>query len=251
MRKIIISIAILLLLTVGLFGYELLELANAPTAGILQHGEVEIVTKMYRSNSIMMGASVGLFPRFMFGISYGGENLVGNLRPEWYEKVEVNVKYRILDEAHTFPAVVVGFESQGHGEYYSELKRYDIKSKGFYASASKNYLLFGNLGLHLGTNYSLENKDRLRKMNIFAGVDKSIGDQLTLMLDYDMGLDDKELRLKSQKEEREGYGYLNAAIKLDFNENISIKLIGYDILENNPNTQGADRALLINYNTKF
>jgi hypothetical protein len=255
MKLVIIFLAALLFIP-ALHGYELLNLADAPTAGILQYGEVLMTTKMYRNNGILAGSSVGLFSRFMFGISYGGENLVGNQKPNWHERVEVNAKYRLLDESPLMPALVVGFDSQGHGVFHSSVKRYDIKSKGFYAAASRNYYFLGNLGIHMGANYSLENDDGEKSINFFAGIDKSIGDELTLMIDYDMALNDIEPSLTESASndsllKRKGNGYLNASLYLRFTDFLAVKFTAYDLLENNRNTIGADRSIIINYNMRF
>ena len=238
-----------------LMGYELLELVDTPTAGILQQGEVQVYAKAYRSNGILAGSSVGIFPRFMFGISYGGENLVGNDKPFWHERVEVNAKYRLIDEDASMPAITVGFDTQGHGEYHNSLKRFDIKSKGFYSVASKNFLLYGNLGFHGGVNYSLEVKDKQDNLNFFIGADKTIGENLHLLLDYDLALNDQKAKASVEAEsdfwKRRGYGYLNLALYLKFTDFVAVKFLAYDVLENNKLTNGADRAIIIDYNMKF
>lgn len=260
--KRLLSTLLVIIAAASLSGYELLSIGDIPTAGILQYGEAELNTKIYHQNGIIVGGSVGLFSRFMFGISYGGENIVGNDKPSWNEKVEVNAKYRIVDESPTFPAVAIGFDTQGHGAYNPEVKRYDIKSKGFYAVASRNYLLMGNIGLHLGVNYSLENKDDQKSVNLFSGIDKSLGDSFIFTIDYDAALNDKDPGVNIGSEEnddnfikslkkRKGNGYLNLSLMHRFSDSLSIKLIAYDILENNRVTKGADRAIIINYFMKF
>ncbi len=265
--RFVLCCLIILLMSSVLNSYELLQLADSPTAGILQYSEVLITTKMYRNNGILLGSSVGLFSRFMFGISYGGENIVGNQKPVWNENVEVNARYRILDESPTLPAVVIGFDSRGHGVYHRALKRYDIKSKGFYTALSRNYLFLGNLGFHLGTNYSLERSDGQESLNFFAGLDKSLGDELTVMIDYDMALNDKEIESENSRSseypditgnrkdesllDRKGRGYLNISLYLRFADFLAVKFTAYDLLENNQHTTGADRAITINYNMKF
>ena len=254
--KIVVFFLMFIFMITLLNAYELISLSDTPTAGILQYGEVLITTKMYRNNGILIGGSVGLFSRFMFGVSYGGENIVGNETPNWHERVDVNAKYRIIDESPTLPAVVIGFDSQGHGVYHHSLNRYDIKSKGFYTAVSRNFYFLGNLGFHGGTNYSLENKDDQKSINFFVGVDKSLGDELTLMLDYDFALNDKdpqseELTFNESLLKRRGNGYLNLALYLRFTEFLAVKFTAYDILENNRHTSGADRAVTINYNMKF
>ncbi len=256
--KCFLAIVILFLISLNAQGYELLYVGDAPTAGILQYGEAQISTKIYHQNGILVGGAVGLFSRFMFGISYGGENIVGNNKPDWNEKVEVQAKYRVVDESPSLPAVVLGFDSQGHGRYDSKLKRYDIKSKGFYAVASRNYLFMGDLGLHLGLNYSLETKDGQKSMNSFLAIDKSLGEELTLKIDYDAALNDQDPNTQAitdsfieNLQKRKGNGFLNLSLVHRFSSALSIQMIAYDILGNNPVTTGADRAVTINYNMKF
>jgi len=246
---------LLVSITVNLLsGYEMLRLGDIPTAGILQQGEVQIDTKIYHQNGIMVGSSVGIFRKFMFGISYGGENIVGNQKPSFNEKIEVNAKYRLFDEGPSMPAIVLGFDTQGHGRYYPSVKRYDIKSKGFYAVASRNYLMMGNLGIHVGTNYSLENKDKQKHLNLFFGIDKSFGEDVVFMLDYDAALNDIKPEIDEQLvglDNRKGNGFLNLSLLLRFSESLAIRLIAYDVLENNRLTATADRSITINYNMKF
>lgn len=256
--KSLLVILVLFLITVSAQGYELLYVGDSPTAGILQYGEAQISSKIYHQNGILVGGAVGLFSRFMFGISYGGENIVGNDKPDWNDKVEVQAKYRLFDESPSMPAIVLGFDSQGHGRYNSKMKRYDIKSKGFYVVASRNYLFMGDLGLHLGLNYSLETKDDQKSPNLFLALDKSLGDELTLKIDYDAALNDQDPNTEEitdsvieNLKRRKGNGFLNLSLVHRFSDALSIQLIAYDVLGNNPQTTGADRAVTINYNMKF
>jgi hypothetical protein len=228
--------------------YELKSIADAPTGGILQKGEAEVFTKIYRENGVLCGTKVGLFPRFMFGVSYGGEKIVGNERPQWHPNVEFSAKFRIIDEGPNMPAIALGYDSQGHGIYNKISERYDIKSKGFYAVASRNYLFMGNLGFHAGINYSMENKDD-KDIDFFIGFDKTIGNTITLAVDYDPALNDNQNNSDTFKEA--GKGYLNAAIIVRFTDSLDAKFIAYDILENSSQTIGMDRAIQINYKMKF
>ena len=116
MKKTIL-ILLVILSTGILFSYELCTLINSPTAGILQKGEASIIANLYKNNGLIIGTKVGLFPRFMFGVSYGGEQIVGNKNPVLHDRVEFNAKFRIIDEAVTYPAVAFGYDSQGHGEH--------------------------------------------------------------------------------------------------------------------------------------
>lgn len=238
---------------ITLHSYELEQLILAPTAGLLRRGESEINAKLYKDNGLLVGTKVGLFPRFMFGINYGAERIVGNQDPIWHERVEFNAKYRLFDESPQMPAFVIGFNSQGHGKYYPEQSRYDIKSKGFYGVASKNWSFLGNLGLHLGVNYSLENK-KDDNIGIFAGADKNIGEVITFLGEYDLGINDNENWLENETSENLdilGHGYLNLALKVNFTEYLFLKISMFDLLKNRSDTQGCDRALTLVYLMTF
>jgi len=248
-----LSLVLMLAALLPLNAFELRRIVDAPTAGVLQRGEADVFTKVYRENGMLAGAEVGLFPRFMFGVSYGGENVVGNAKPNWHDKVEFMAKFRIIDESPSAPAVVVGFDSQGHGAWYTDVKRYDIKSKGFYAAMSRNFLFMGNLGLHGGLNYSLENNDGDKDLDFWLGFDKSIGSQVTLLCEYDAALNDNNDRTDAEHDQLygAGRGYLNAAVSLRLNEGLDLRLQAYDLMENSPGTVGMDRAVMITYQFSF
>ncbi len=265
MKKVCL-ILILAAIVVASSAYELRKLVDAPTAGVLQRGEASVFTKIYRQNGMLVGAEVGLFPGFMFGVSYGGEDVVGNEEPTWHERIEFMAKYRLLDESAKWPALAIGYDSRGHGVFHKFDNRYDLKSKGFYAVLSKNYLLLGNLGFHGGVNYSMENDDEDEDINFFAGIDKDITNKITVACEYDVALNDtKGRKLDPETEEIEDQdeeddvprlknykkGYLNASINIRFTDYLILRVEGYDILENSRHTDGFDRSVMIIYNMTF
>jgi hypothetical protein len=162
-----------------------------------------------------------------------------------------------MDEGYKVPALAVGFDSQGHGRFYSgkdeageEIRRYDIKSKGFYLAMTKNFEFLGNLGYHLGANYSLENSDDERHLNIYTGLDKTLGDVLVLSLEYDLGINEDEKWLKSVMEEETDYlnnGYLNAGLAIYFTPNLYLQMKFNDLLKARSDTQAADRSIRLKY----
>jgi hypothetical protein len=237
---------LLTIFTISLFA-ETIQEVSVPTAGLLQKGEAKIYTKIYKENGMIVGASVGFFDGFMFGVSYGAEQIVGDQNPEWHDKVDFNAKLRILDESLNSPALVVGFDSQGHGKYYKDADRYDIKSKGFYSTVSKNFNLLGLFGIDGGLNYSLENQTDGKKLNMYAGCYKTIGKKITTFAEYDFAFNDKgDSELNGN-----GSGYFNVAGQLNINEQFSIKVMAHDVFKNRPNAQSFDRAIQINYRWKY
>lgn len=239
---------------INLSAYEMNRLVDSPTAGILQKGESEISAKLYKNNGLIIGANVGLFTRFMFGVNYGAEQVVGNQEPQWHDRVEFNAKLRLMDESNQFPAFAIGYDSQGHGNYNDDYNRYDIKSKGFYGVFSKNYLMLGNIGFHLGLNYSLETDDNEEGLDIFCGIDKSIGEMIVFSCEYDLALNDNDDKFENDIDETLkglGRGYMNACMDVHFTENLVMKISFYDILENKIDTEGSDRTISLFYYMSF
>jgi hypothetical protein len=241
-----------------------LQTVENPTAGLLSKGEARIHQKIFKNNGIIIGADVGLFESFQFGFTYGAENLVGDQVPYWYKQVGFKARFRIIEEALLFPAIAVGVDTQGHGEFHEivegkEVKRYDIKSKGAYLVASKNWEMLGLLGLDIGMNWSFEDDRRSEtKFDIFAGAYKTIGQSLTVFADYTAGINDyykkgegTEFDEAMKHIKGKGRGYLNAALQVRVNEQFYIKLLVHDILRNKHDAELFDRSIMLDYRWFF
>jgi len=252
MKKIFGIIIILLFISQALFALEMTELIDCPTAGILQKGEVKFPISIFDKGGVSFGAGVGVLSKLMFGIQYGGEYIIGDSIPEWDSYPGVFVKYRIFDESPTLPAIAIGFDSRGFGTYTdslsdgTEINRFAMKSKGFYAVVSRNFHFLGNLGVHGGINYSTEWDDNDNNLNFFVGLDKSINQHLTLLVEYDFAFNDNG---EGGEEETysfgEGNGYLNAALLLNVAQNIRIQINFRDFLGNQ--YRNPDRSISIGY----
>ena len=208
--------------------YQPRQLVSIPTAGILPENTFSTHLHLYRNGGVMFGLDVGLLNRFMFGVSFGGEQIIGDGDINWQPNAEFELKLRALEENYTYPAIVLGFSSQGEGAYYDAPGRYRVKSKGFFVTFSKNFkVLYGNLGLHIGSNYSLEREED-DNIGFFAGIDKDFLEVVALNLDYDAALNDN----------REGgrfgrnYGYLNASIKYVHISKFEFEFLLKDLLRN-------------------
>jgi hypothetical protein len=224
--------------------FEYRTLIDMPTAGILEKGFVGVGTDILPDGVLIAKIEVGVFDNVSFGISYGGANIIGAGTPEWYKLPGVNLRVRITDETTLIPAIALGFDSQGKGEYFTEpANRYAIKSPGFYAAVSKNFGFLGFLSLHGTINYSLEKDDGDNFANLMAGIEKTLGPNLSLIMDYDFTLNDNTTKLFG-----EGRGYLNLGLRLSMGEGFTIGFDLRDLLDNKtwkPST--ADRSIKIEY----
>ncbi|QQS37490.1 MAG: hypothetical protein IPM56_05915 [Ignavibacteriales bacterium] len=223
--------------------FEYRSLVDMPTAGILEKGFVGITTDVLPEGVVVSKMEVGVFTNISFGISYGGANIIGAGSPRWYKLPGVNLRVRVLNESTTIPAITLGFDSQGKGEYFSDDNRYAIKSPGFFGAVSKNFDLLGYMSIHGTVNYSLENKDGDNYLNFFAGIEKTLGPVFSLVADYNFSLNDN-----SNIYYGKGNGYLNIGVRWSVGEGFTLGFDLRDLLDNKKwKPSSADRSLRIEY----
>lgn len=217
-------------------------LIDIPTAGMIPHGNLAMDMDLYQRGGLLIGLSIGAFDRVLLGISYGGENLIGNENPAWNSTPGFHVRFRLINETVIVPAIALGFDSQGKEFYNKSLERYTIKSLGFYAVVSKNYNFLGFLSFHGGVNYSLERADGDRDPNIFAGIEKTVGPSLSLIAEYNVGWNDSH-----EKALGRGRGYLNVGARLSVGKGFSIGFNIKDIFKNQREISVGNRTMMIEY----
>ena len=247
MKKTLIMLITILVLK-PLYANDLYTVIN-PTAGILGKGEARIHQKVFKHNGMIIGTDVGLFDNFYFGVAYGAEQVVGDQKPIWYNKVDFHARFRIINETLTTPAIAIGVDTHGNGAYYKSQRRYDYKSKGAYCVASKNFEFLGLIGFDFGFNYTFEGKnDNEESFDIFTGVYKTIGQSLVIFSDFSAGINDNDKNCDLSGRSR---GYFNTGAQLKINEQLTIKLLMHDLFENKRNTNYFDRAIVIDYRWFF
>jgi hypothetical protein len=202
-------------------------LIDLPTAGTLERGSFDINLRMFSNGGLLSGVAVGITPNFMIGLSYGGENIIGEGDVNWNPAPGIQARIRIMDESFATPAITLGFNSQGYGPYNDALNRYQIKSRGFFAAASKNYAFLFNLGLHGGLNYSLENDDEDKDINLFFGADLSFNREFRFLVEYDLARNDNNNRGFGS-----GDGYLNLGAQWSFSDQLFLEFYLKNVLEN-------------------
>ncbi len=229
---------------------EMLRVVSTPTAGCLERGQYMLDLRTFGAGGVTGGVSVGLFDRFMFGISMGGNNLIGYEDPDWNELPGMMAKYRLIDETHTLPAVAIGFDMQGYGTWMDDDERYMFKSIGFYAAASRNFMSpYGNFGIHGGVNYNTIEEDDDNGIDFFIGVDFALNEQLSILAEYDTAFDDNA----EETPERFGIGngYLNAGARFSFAQVLLIEVLFTDLFNNSAEGEGIGRELRVTYVETF
>lgn len=204
---------------------ELVRLVDNPTAGLVDKGRFSVDMRMFPEGGLVGQLQAGIMRRLTIGLSFGGEGVIGNDPIDWYPRVEAAARYRVLEESQALPAFALGYETQGYGPRAGD--RYQVKSKGFFVAASKNYVSgFGQFGIHAGINWSRENDDDDGASG-WVGIDKTINEELSLVAEYDFALNDND-----DESLGSGRGYLNGAAYWSPVQGLSLGILLKNILQN-------------------
>jgi hypothetical protein len=133
-------------------------LVDIPTAGVLAPASFETRVRAYPGGGVE-GPGCRSPWRINIGASYGGLQIIGDGDPEWNPHIGLSAKIRIAEETYSTPAFALGVDTQGSGFYDKDLSRYQFKSRGVYAIASKNYAWLGDFTMHGGMSRSFEDQD--------------------------------------------------------------------------------------------
>ncbi len=201
---------------------------HVPTAGLLTHREYRFQARLTPQSSVQGGARLGLFDRLQLGVFYGVQGLVEKGDVGFNDHLGVEVRVRVVNEG-AWPAIAVGFDSQGWYAYSGADERYQRKSPGFYAVASRNWNFFaGDFSLHGGVNYSLETHDGEKAPDVFAAADWTVAGVVSFLLDFDAALNDNT----SDGRYGEGGVYVDAGLRVGVGENLSLMLVFSDLTRN-------------------
>ncbi|MEW6507063.1 MAG: hypothetical protein AB1432_04875 [Bacteroidota bacterium] len=223
--------------------YEYRNLIDLPTAGITDKGNVGISIDIMPGGVLVSKIEVGVFENFSFGISYGGNNIIGRGKITGYKLPGINVRGRIVNETEALPAILVGFDSQGKGEFDKSLNRFQIKSPGLFAAVSKNFDFYGYFSVHGLVNYSFEIDDGDKDLNIGVGFEKTLGTKVSLVGEYDFAINDN-----NRKSVGDGSGYLNLGIRWSLKDGLTLGLNLRDLLDNKKFiSSNADRGIFVEY----
>jgi len=228
-----------------------LRVVDVPTAGLLARGDYGVDLDVYSEGGVLFEIAVGIARFANFGISYGGIEFIGSGTPEMNPRPEVQAKVRLIEEDQELPAVAIGFDSQGYGQFVDDRavcdeKRYLVKSRGFYVVASKNWEVVGPLSLHGGISYSLENKFD-KNPTIFLGLIKSFSNIVDIAAELDPAWNDDK-GCASIVEHRP---YIDVAVAWHVNETLSLAFEVRDIVskekETGPDLRKWNRGLRVSY----
>jgi len=245
-RKVIVIFLISTIFVAGqtsLSSTQPTRLITIPTAGILPAGSYQLDLNLYNEGGVSTGVEASLTDRLMIGVSYTASKLIGNQNIEWGVRPEAKIKYRIVDETQKHPAFVIGFNSRGRKGYDDSSNKYKIKAKGAYFCLSRNFKFLGNLGIHGGINYNPIENENDKDPSFFLGFDKSINSEISVLGEYDAGLNSDGDTGKYEFTE----GYLNVGVRWRMFEKLHFELDFIDILKNSHLKDSFDREVTLYY----
>ncbi len=219
---------------------------DTPTAGVLKRGAFSFESNFFQDGGVMFGLYAGALDRLTFGVSYGGVGIIGKNVVTMQKLPGVMIKYRLFDETEAMPAIAFGFDSQGKETYIDTLERFTIKSRGIFVAGSKNYSFLGFLSFHGGVNWSMEKTDGDKDMDVYAGIEKSLGQELTVLAEYDFAFNDNHGNAYGK-----GNGYLNAGIRWSLASGLTLGFDLKNIVKNQNNVTFANRTLKVEYIRTF
>lgn len=223
------------------------RMIDSPTAGTLRKGSFDTELRAFPDGGMLGILQIGLTNRWQIGFSYGGTEVISSNDPTWNPRMQFLTKLQILGENMTLPGIAVGYEEQGFGLWLDSLDRYQIKSKGFYAVASKGYRTSGfTSSIHGGMNYSREDKHD-KDINFFFGGDLRFDNSLGFVAEYDMALNDD----RTPHSLGRGRGYLNFGVRWLILNQVYIEGSMKDLLENRRDTNSFGRELRMIYVERF
>ena len=261
--------------------YPPLDLVSIPTSGTLPKGSYTLETLLTNGGGVLPKLSIGITENLFIGLSFGIQNFISERQPTLNKPTpEIQIRYRLYDETQTFPAIVIGLDTQGRGRFLSELyigdihyynfDRYEQKAVGAYLVGSKNWNLGGNLGIHIGINKNSWETDPYSEadqvntvfkdsdLNFFFGVDKEINRSFSFLLEYDAAMNDNFKVDNGFNLFGKGKGYLNAGLRWTIAENLMLEIDFKDISKNYISKENMDgekeysnRELKIIYFEKF
>ncbi len=222
-------------------------LVDMPTSGIVPHANYEIGLRVYPNGGVLSNFAVGLFDKVTANLFYGGENLIGVGDVNWNPRFGLDVRVRVIDETLVTPAITLGVNSQGLGGYNDNINRYQRKSRGFYAVGSRNYTtLVGDMGVHGGVNFSLEDADDDKDLNFFIGTNISFRGIGEAMIEYDFAANDNEGMVFGKDK-----GFMNIGFRFFLSNNLNLSFHLTDTFENTNGSDGFGREIRIEFREAF
>jgi hypothetical protein len=177
-----------------------------------------------QESGILAQINYGLTKNVNLGFSYSATPLLGDGEPILQPLLLFDVRARLYAETKKRPAIVLGVNSQGFGQW-QQRRRFEFNSPGIFLSASKNISWdAGILSVHGGMNYPIMPSAIANVPGAFLGLEQSLYKNVTIAVEYVGTWNEDTTFVKKD-------GLLNCAIKYSPYKGVNLFLQARDILE--------------------
>jgi len=207
------------------------SIIDIPTAEVVEYSNYDLNFRMYGAGGVLSKMTFGVFKPINVGISWDVDKLIGlgstiiDTRPP-----AILFKARVFEGGLKLPAVSVGYDGQGYGNYNGDTDKYQYREKGVYLSLTREYLVPG-LEMSFGGNIFDFDSDGVYG---FLGATYGIENKVLILSEYD--------NIKKMPENR-----ANLGMKLFVTSNVDVAIAGRNLFKG---TQ-SERIAIVNYRGKF
>jgi opacity protein-like surface antigen len=228
--------------------YEPTNIVDMPTAGMLTNMHYSVEAQLVSNGGFYLAFDAALFKFLNLGLSYGGTGIIGSQTMNMQKMPGFNIKLRLINESDgATPAVALGFNSQGRGVYNYPSDQFEQLPPDVYIAASKSFKWFlGNLSIHAGVNYHLENKDN-RGINVYAGIMQNIFKYATLAFEINPNLN----VANSDVWKDANALALNGGVRFAPSDNVVVEVQFKDFLRNSKYSNEIGRYFGMKFISKF
>lgn len=226
--------------------YESRYIVEMPTAGIIPKGDYVVYGTAFDQGGLAAEFTASPFTNFELGLSFSGIRIIGSGDIDCQKLPGVNLKWRIINETKSFPAIAIGANIQGRGYYSKTYDRFQTQSPGMYVCASKDmYWDLGYIAFHGGLTYSFEPTPVNRKINLYAGFEQSIGRPFSINCEFNANLDDENKHIMKDK------GLLNLGFRASLSRGVTLELQLKDLLKNFKDEDSPIRIVGLEFISRF
>lgn len=203
------------------YTYETQEIVLFPTAGMATNGNLFNLSCL--GNILVLSAEKSLQNDLSIGVSLAVRNLLGNNNSVSIKDYPaIKVKYRLLNEGKSYPAILLGFDSQTYLDFPNRTGGFHHHSIGPFIAMSKAFSWqLGIIGFHLGANFPIEYNAN-RRGNFFFGIEHTINKDISCAIEYSFDSDSNLKGLLSD-------GITNFGFKYSVDRNVTLNLYLIDI----------------------
>jgi len=207
------------------------SIIDIPTAEVVEYSNYDLSFRLHGAGGVLSKMTFGVFKPINIGISWDVNKLIG----AGNEKIDTRppailFKARVFAGGFKLPAIALGYDGQGYGNYDSDIDKYQYREKGIYLVLTREYLVPG-LEISGGGNIFDFDSDGVYG---FLGATFGIENRVLLIGEYD--------NIKKMPQNR-----ANLGMKLFVTDNVDVSVAGRDLFKGSQ----SERIAVVNYRGKF